>query len=72
MVRVAPALERVGDFADFLGEDFDETTSYAALRKAERVGRPIGASEWLEDMEARMGLTLRSRKRGPAPKGKRS
>src|ERR1700704_3372163 len=35
-VTVAPALERVGNFAAFLGEQFDETMSYAALRQAER------------------------------------
>jgi putative transposase len=68
VVRVAPALERVGDFAAFLGEPFDEALSYAALRKAESVGRPVGSSEWLADMEARTGLTLRPKKRGPKPK----
>ena len=68
VVRVAPALERVGDFAQFLGEDFDEALSYAALRKAESVGRPIGSKDWLEEMEARTGLALRPGKRGPRPK----
>jgi putative transposase len=70
VVRVAPALERVGDFAAFLGEDFDEALGYAALRKAESVGRPVGSPEWLEDMEARTGQTLRPRKRGPRPQRK--
>lgn len=69
-VTVAPALERVGDFAAFLGEPFDEALTYAALRKAESVGRPVGSKEWLADMEARSGLTLAPRKRGPAPKEK--
>ena len=68
VVRVAPALERVGDFAAFLGEPFDEALSYAALRKAESVGRPVGSPEWLTDMEARTGLSLCPRKRGPKPK----
>src|SRR3954471_2627599 len=68
VVKVAPALERVGDFATFLGESFDEALSYAALRKAEKVGRPIGSAEWLADMEERSGLTLRPHKRGPKPK----
>jgi putative transposase len=70
VVKVAPALERVGDFAAFLSEPFDEALSYAALRQAESVGRPIGSSEWLADMEARTGLTLRAMKRGPKPKAK--
>lgn len=68
-VDVAPALERVGDFAVFLGEAFDEAASYAALRKAESVGRPVGSKAWLADMEARTGLTLAPRKRGPVPRG---
>jgi putative transposase len=70
-VKVAPALERVGDFAAFLGEPFDEALSYAALRKAESVGRLVGSAEWLTDMEERTGLTLRPGKRGPTPKVKR-
>jgi len=70
VVTVAPALERVGDFAAFLGKEFDEALSYAALRKAESVGRPVGSPEWLADMETRTGLTLIPKPRGPAP-GKR-
>lgn len=68
VVTVAPALERVGDFAAFLGEEFDEALGYAALRKAESVGRPIGSPDWLADMEARCGRTLAPQKRGPRPK----
>ncbi|ATE66373.1 hypothetical protein [Rhizorhabdus dicambivorans] len=62
-VTVAPALGRVGDFAAFLGETFDEAFTYAALRKAEGIGRPIGSPEWPGDMEAR-SLPLRPQKRG--------
>ena len=65
VVSVAPALERVGDFAAFLGEEFDEALSYAALRKAESVGRPVGSAAWLADMEARTGKVLVAGKRGP-------
>jgi putative transposase len=68
VVKVAPALERVGDFRAFLGEEFDEAMSYAALRKAESVGRPIGSKDWLADMEAKTGLTLAPQKRGPKAK----
>ena len=59
VVRVAPALERVGDFAAFLGEPFDEATGYAALRRAERVGRPVGSAAWLSEIERRTGRVLR-------------
>jgi len=68
VVTVAPALERVGNFAAFLGQPFDEALSYSALRKAESVGRPVGSPAWLADMEARTGLTLAPQKRGPKPK----
>lgn len=65
VVRTAPVLERVGDFKAFLAEDFDEAFTYAALRKAETLGRPIGSPEWLQDMAAKSGLALLPGKRGP-------
>ena len=67
VVKVAPALERVGDFRAFLGEEFNEAMRYASLRKAESVGRPIGSKKWLADMEAKTGLKLAPQKRGPKP-----
>ncbi len=69
VVKVAPALARVGDFAAFLSEDFDEALTYAALRSAESVGRPVGSAEWLTDMEQRLGRVLAPGKRGPKGKG---
>lgn len=68
VVTVAPALERVGDFAAVLGGGFDAALTYAALRKAESVGRPVGSAAWLADMAARMGRSLTPQKRGPKPK----
>jgi len=68
VVKVAPAIERVGDFAAFLGEPFDEAMTYAALRKGEGVGRPAGSREWLEHMEAKTGLKLLPARRGPKPR----
>ena len=70
LVRVTPALDRVGDFAAFLGAEFDEALGYAALRKAESIGRPIGSPGWIADMEQRTGLTLLPAKRGPKPKAR--
>ena len=70
VVRVAPALERVGDFGAFLSVDFDEALSYAGLRKAETIGRPVGSPQWLEAMAAKTGHALVPGKRGPKPKGK--
>ena len=68
VVKVAPALERIGDFRAFPGEPFDEAFTYAALRHAETIGRPVGSPEWLEDMEQQSGLALLPRKHGPKPK----
>jgi len=65
VVTVAPVLERVPDFAAFLDEAFDEDFTYAALRKAERIGRPIGSKQWIEDIEAKTGRVLAAQKRGP-------
>jgi putative transposase len=70
VATVAPAFERVGNFAAFVGEAFDEALTYAALRKAETTGRPVGSPQWLADLEERTGLTLRPRKRGPKGIGK--
>jgi putative transposase len=63
-------MERVGDFRAFLSEDFEEAITYAALRKAEGLGRPVGSVEWLRAMEEKSGRALRPGKRGPKPKVK--
>lgn len=70
VVRVAPVLERVGDFGRFLDEAFDEPAAFAALRRAETVGRPLGEADWLERLERRTGRALAPAKRGPKPKQK--
>ncbi len=64
MVKVAPVLARVGDFAQFLDEPFDEDTAYPALRCAETIGRPLGDAGWLKALEARTGPSLAPAKRG--------
>lgn len=68
LVRVAPVLQRVGDFAAFLDAPVDEDIAYAALRRAEGSGRPVGTDTWLRVMEMRTGRTLVRRKPGPKPK----
>ena len=65
VVRVAAVLDRVGDFTAFLGEPFDEASAYAALRRAESIGRPIGSAEWLANLETKTGRNLMPRKPGP-------
>jgi len=58
VVRVKPALDRVGDFAAFLAEDIDEDAAWLALRRAESIGRPIGDADWIAALEARTGRTF--------------
>jgi len=43
VVKVAPVLGRTGDFAHFLAEPFEEHAAYAALRRAETIGRRLAA-----------------------------
>ncbi len=68
VVKVAPVLQRVGDFARFLDEPFDERTAYGALRRGETVGRPVGSPAWLQALEAQTGRTLTPGRRGPRPR----
>ena len=66
-MTVKPLLDRVGDFAAFLGADEDSQAT-RALRTSETTGRPVGSAEWIGDIEARSGRSLAPKKRGPKPK----
>ena len=63
LVEVAPLLERVGDFAAFLGTKEDQQAT-RALRMAETTGRPVGDAAWVAALEERSGRTLAAQKRG--------
>ena len=65
VVRVAPVLNRVGDFADFLNGAFDEKMEFESLRRSETTGRPLGATRWIANLETQTGRALAPRKRGP-------
>src|SRR3954470_16037231 len=67
LVKVAPALERYGDFAAFLGDAAD-LDAWRALRRSESSGRPLGDPHWLARLEARTGRILAPQKRGPKPR----
>jgi putative transposase len=58
LVTVAPALERYGDFAAFLGAQADDADVWQALRRSETSGRPLGSAAWLQQLESRTGRTL--------------
>jgi putative transposase len=68
VVRVAPVIERFGDFAAFLAEEVDEAAAFAPLRRAESIGRPIGSPDWIAALERRTGRSLAPGKPGPAGK----
>ena len=58
-----PVLSRYPDFAALLAAAEDEELS-ARLRKAERIGRPIGDTAFLDRLERDSGRVLRPAKRG--------
>src|SRR5256885_1988213 len=68
VVKVAPALSRIHDFAGFLTERFDETAAFAPLRAAETIGRPLGSKVWISQLEREAGRSLAPRPRGPRPR----
>jgi len=65
LVTVRPVLDRVSSFADLLLEDRDE--AFAALRRAESTGRPVGAAEFVTGLERVLGRRIARRAPGPAP-----
>jgi putative transposase len=65
LVKVAPVIERYGDFAAFLNESLEDATGFIALRQSETTGRPLGSEKWIENLEKITGKTLKPQKRGP-------
>ena len=64
LVRVAPLLERFGDWGEFLAGGMTEEEA-GLLRRHERTGRPLGGESFLLSLEALLGRLLHSHKRGP-------
>jgi putative transposase len=67
LVTVAPLRSRIPDFDRFLAAD-DDPAADRALERAAAVGRPLGAPEWIADLERRTGLALAPRNPGPRPR----
>lgn len=67
IVKVAPLLSRIEDFAAFLDQPFEED-AYMALRRSETVGRPLGSADWIESLERDHARSLAPRKRGRKPR----
>jgi putative transposase len=66
LVRVRPLLAKVSDWRQFLIEEEDEAT-LEALRLCSRTGRPLGAADFVAQLESSFGRRLRPRKPGPRP-----
>jgi putative transposase len=66
VVTAAPVLARIDDFASYLDEA-EDSARVAALRRSRSTGRPVGARDWIADLEARAGRPLAPGKRGRKP-----
>ena len=64
LVKVAPVLDRYGDFATFLAQE-DVTEAFKKLRQSETTGRPLGSEDWIEKLTAMTGREFKAKKRGP-------
>lgn len=62
LVKVAPLLERVGDWKQFLRDADDEDADL--IRRHERTGRALGSDDFLESLEVSLMRTMTRRKAG--------
>jgi putative transposase len=60
-------LDRVPRFADLLAGDADDP-AFLALRRSERIGRPLGAPAFVEAIGRQLGRNVMPAKRGPKPR----
>ncbi len=64
LVKVAPLLERIGDWKAFLSSGLSRMEA-TAIRRHERTGRPLGSEEFIIRIERLLNRTLRRQKPGP-------
>jgi len=69
LVKVAPVLERYGDFAKYLAQDDDVADAFRCLRQSETTGRPLGDDVWMDRISSMVGKDLKPKKRGPKVSG---
>ena len=67
VVSVAPLLQRVKDWREYLTEVL-EAQETELWRRHERTGRPLGEAAFLDRVERTLGRIVRPAKRGPKPK----
>ena len=68
LVKVAPVLDRYGDFKTFLTQEDDSSEAFMKLRQSETTGRPVGSEDWIDKLSALTGRELKPQKRGPKRK----
>lgn len=66
LVRVAPLLSRIDNFADTLEADPNDD-EFSALRAAETTGRPLGSDAFISDLEVHLDRTLVRQRPGRKP-----
>jgi putative transposase len=67
LTTTGPVLARYPNFAEAIAAGEDEAL-FSRLRRAETIGRPLGAKAFIEALEASAGRPLRAGKPGPKPK----
>jgi putative transposase len=71
LTDVKAVKEQFGDIRQLLGETPESEMMEMALRRAETIGRPLGAPAFLDRLERKLARTLKPQKRGPKPRGER-
>ena len=66
LVTVRPVLDRVESFASLIETEADDP-AFTALRAAETTGRPLGAADFVADLERRLGRPIARRAPGRKP-----
>ncbi len=64
IVRVAPLLELVGDWNEFLSADDDDNKKIQEIRRHESTGRPLGGEGFIKRLEGQLYRMLRRQKPG--------
>ena len=67
LARVAPVLERCPDIAALMADG--RADGFAALRRSEGSGRPVGTADFVADLERRLGRPIARRTPGRKPRG---
>ena len=70
LVTVAPLCALIPDFAAFVSAPGDPA-AISRIERAPTIGRPLGAPEWVAQLERRLGRPLAPGKPGPKPRMER-